>query len=158
MLFDNCMRRTQVQIQEDDVDIERVHQNMFLGVMIDDKMYCKSHRKYVHNKRFSTEGGLNKPLLLPTCWIHLVLFCCVRFSQVQNKIFFIQSSGFNFSCMFGSNTNTKPASCNETTAPPGGHEGHCAENTLRSKASIILIDLLTQPEAAHDVREHSGGF
>lgn len=44
------MRRTQVQIQEDDVDIERVHQNMFLGVMIDDKMYCKSHRKYVHNK------------------------------------------------------------------------------------------------------------
>ncbi len=36
MLFGNCKKCTQVQIQIDGVDIKRVNENKFLGVIIDE--------------------------------------------------------------------------------------------------------------------------
>lgn len=43
-------KRTQVQIQIDVTDIERVNENKLLGVIIDDKLSWKSHINHVHNK------------------------------------------------------------------------------------------------------------
>ncbi len=43
MLFGNSKKSTQVQIQIDGVDKERVNENKFLGVIIDDKGSWKSH-------------------------------------------------------------------------------------------------------------------
>lgn len=43
-------KRTQVQIQIDGTDIERVNENKLLGVIIDDKLSWKSHINHVHNK------------------------------------------------------------------------------------------------------------
>jgi len=50
MLFGNCKKSIQIWIQVDGVDIERVNENKFLGVIIDDKISWKSHTKHVYNK------------------------------------------------------------------------------------------------------------
>ena len=50
MLFGNCNENTQVQLQVDGVDVERVYENKFLGVTIDDKINWKSHIKHVQSK------------------------------------------------------------------------------------------------------------
>ncbi len=50
---------TQVQLQ-----IERVDENMFLEVIIDDKLSCKSHIKHLHNKLSRSVLVLNKTKLI----------------------------------------------------------------------------------------------
>ena len=50
MLFSNYERDTQVQLEVEGVDIERLHENKFLGVIIDDKINWKPHAKRVKNK------------------------------------------------------------------------------------------------------------
>ncbi len=61
MLFGNCKRSTHVQMQVDDgEDIERVDENKFLGVIIADKINCKSHRKHVQNKLSRSVSVLSK--------------------------------------------------------------------------------------------------
>jgi len=60
MLFGNCKKSIQIQIQVDGVDIERVNENKFLGVIINDKLCWKSHIKHVHNKLSRSISILNK--------------------------------------------------------------------------------------------------
>ena len=60
MLFSNHKIDNQVNIQLDGVEIERVSENKFLGVIIDDKISWKSHIKYIHNKLSRSVSVLNK--------------------------------------------------------------------------------------------------
>lgn len=60
ILFSNCNKNTQVQIQIDGVGIERVNENKFLGVIIDDKINWKSHIKHVHSKLSRSISVLSK--------------------------------------------------------------------------------------------------
>ena len=60
MIFSNYKLDNQVNIQVDGVEIERVSENKFLGVIIDDKINWKSHIKYIHNKLARSISVLNK--------------------------------------------------------------------------------------------------
>ncbi len=50
MLFGNCKTHNQLQLQIYGVNIERVNENKFLGVIIDDKICWKPHIKHVKSK------------------------------------------------------------------------------------------------------------
>lgn len=50
MFFGSCKRNTQVQTLIDGVEMERVHENTFLGLTIEDKNTWKSHTWHIHNK------------------------------------------------------------------------------------------------------------
>ena len=50
MLFGNCKIHNQIQVQIDGVNIERVNENKFLGVIIDDKICWKPHIKHIKSK------------------------------------------------------------------------------------------------------------
>ena len=60
MLLGNCKRNTQALIQGDRVDIVRVHENKYLGVIVDEKMTWKSHIKHVQNKPSLSISVLSK--------------------------------------------------------------------------------------------------
>ena len=50
MLFSNHKTNIQVKIQVEGVEIERVSENKFLGVIIDEKINWKQHIKYIQTK------------------------------------------------------------------------------------------------------------
>ncbi len=50
MLFGNYRINIQVQIQVDGMQIERVNENKFLGVIIDEKINWKPHIKHIQTK------------------------------------------------------------------------------------------------------------
>ncbi len=50
MLFGKCTVNTKVRIELDGVEIERVHENRFLGVTVDDRLNWKPHIKHVQSK------------------------------------------------------------------------------------------------------------
>ena len=60
MLFGYHKINTHALIQVDGVDIERVHENKFLGVILDEKITWKSHTKYIQNKLSRSISVLNK--------------------------------------------------------------------------------------------------
>lgn len=60
MLFGNHRVNMQVQIEIDGVEIERVHENRFLGVVMDDKLSWKSHIKHVQSKVSKSIAVINK--------------------------------------------------------------------------------------------------
>ena len=60
MLFGNCNKNTQVHLQIDGVNVERVYENKFLGVTIDDKINWKSHIKHVQSKLSRSISVLSK--------------------------------------------------------------------------------------------------
>ena len=60
MLFGNCRGNMTVQLEIDGVEIERVTQNKFLGITIDDKLSWKSHIKHVRTKISKSISILNK--------------------------------------------------------------------------------------------------
>ena len=60
MLFGNYNKNTQVQLQIDGVDVERVYEIKFLGVTIDDKINWKSHIKHVQSKLSRSISVLSK--------------------------------------------------------------------------------------------------
>lgn len=60
ILFGNSLRNAQVQIHVDGVEIERVLEHKFLGVIIDDKLNWKSHINHIHNKISRSVSILSK--------------------------------------------------------------------------------------------------
>lgn len=60
MLFGNCSKNIPAQIEVDGVDIERVHENRFLGVITDDKLNWKAHVKHIQNKLSRSISVLSK--------------------------------------------------------------------------------------------------
>ena len=60
MLFSNSKINTQITMQVDDVEIERVSENKFLGVIIDEKITWKQHIKYVQSKLSRSISVLGK--------------------------------------------------------------------------------------------------
>ncbi len=50
MLFGKCTVNTKVRIELDGLEIERVHENKFLGVTVDDRLSWKPHIKHVQFK------------------------------------------------------------------------------------------------------------
>jgi hypothetical protein len=60
MLFGNCNMNIQVNIQIDGVIIDRVHENKFLGVIIDDRISWKSHINHVQSKLSRSIAVINK--------------------------------------------------------------------------------------------------
>lgn len=60
MLFGNHRINEQVQIQIDGVQIERVHENKFLGVIIDEKISWKPHIIHIQTKLSRSISVLNK--------------------------------------------------------------------------------------------------
>ena len=60
MLFGNYKISTQALIQVDGVNIERVHENTFLGIILDEKITWKSHTKHIQNKLSRSISVLSK--------------------------------------------------------------------------------------------------
>lgn len=60
MLFGNCRMNTQLKINVEGVEIERVHEIKFLGVIIDDKISWKPHIKHVQSKVSRSIAVINK--------------------------------------------------------------------------------------------------
>ena len=63
MLFGNGKRDVQIKIEIDKVEIERVYEIKFLGVMIDDAISWKPHIKHVLNKLSKSIAVINKAKL-----------------------------------------------------------------------------------------------
>lgn len=60
MLFGNSSLNTNAKIQINGVDIERVSENKFLGVIIDEKLNWRAHVRYIHSKVSRSIAILNK--------------------------------------------------------------------------------------------------
>ena len=60
MLFGKCRLNTQVQLEIDGVAINRVHENKFLGVLIDDRLSWKQHITHVKYKISRSIAIINK--------------------------------------------------------------------------------------------------
>lgn len=60
MLFGNGRKMTQTKVQIDGVDIERVTETKFLGVIIDENLNWKPHIKHLQSKVSKTIAELNK--------------------------------------------------------------------------------------------------
>ena len=60
MIFSNLKIDSEVSIKVDGIEIERVFENKFLGVIIDDKINWKSHIKYIHSKLARSISVLSK--------------------------------------------------------------------------------------------------
>ena len=83
MLFGNCNKNTQVQLQIDGVDIERVYENKFLGVTIEDKINWKSHIKHAQSKLSRSISVLSKAKhILDHKSLH-ILYCSMILPYLQ---------------------------------------------------------------------------
>lgn len=60
MLFGTRGSLEQVHVKIDYVEIERVHENKFLGVIIDDKISWRAHIKHIQNKISRSIAIINK--------------------------------------------------------------------------------------------------
>ena len=60
MLFGNNRSEEQVQLIIYGVQIEKVHENKFLGIIIDDQISWKPHIKYIQTKLSRSISILNK--------------------------------------------------------------------------------------------------
>ena len=80
MLFSNHNKNTQVQIQVNGVDIDRVYENKFLGVIIDDKINWKSHIKHIQSKLSRSISVLSKakPQITPHSLLLPYLHYCAE--------------------------------------------------------------------------------
>ena len=50
MIFGNCKKSENIEVQIEGVNFERVYENKFLGVIIDDKICWKPHIKHIQTK------------------------------------------------------------------------------------------------------------
>ena len=50
MIFGNCKKSENIEVQIEGVNLERVYENKFLGVVIDDKICWKPHIKHIQTK------------------------------------------------------------------------------------------------------------
>ena len=60
MVFGNCHKDGQIQVQIEGVTLERVYDNKFLGVIIDDKICWKRHIKHLQNELSESISVLDK--------------------------------------------------------------------------------------------------
>lgn len=60
MIFSNAKTHSQIRLMVDGVEIERVYENKFLGVIIDEKINWKAHIKHVSTKLSKSIAVLNK--------------------------------------------------------------------------------------------------
>ena len=74
MIFGNRKINHQAQVQIEGVDIERVHEIKFLGVIINDKICWKSHIKYISTKISRSISVMAKALFRQQITPHSVLF------------------------------------------------------------------------------------
>lgn len=87
MLFVNCNMNIQVNIQIDGVIIDRVHENKFLGVIIDDRISWKSHINHVQSKLSISIAVLNKvKQVLDQKSLHMLYFSLVLPYLIYFKI------------------------------------------------------------------------
>lgn len=73
MLFGNSSLTTNVKLQINAVDIERVNENGFLGVIIDQRLNWRAHIRYIHSKVSISIAILNKATQVLD-WTLLLLF------------------------------------------------------------------------------------
>ena len=50
MIFGNCKKSENIEVKIEGVNLERVYENKFLGVIIDDKICWKPHIKHIQTK------------------------------------------------------------------------------------------------------------
>ena len=73
MLFGKCTWNTKVRIELDGVEIERVHENRFIGVIVDDRLSWKPHIKHVQSKALQSYTKQNNYwiiILFAHCTVH----------------------------------------------------------------------------------------
>ena len=75
MLFGNCRMNTEIHININGVEIERVYENKFLGIIIDDRFSWKSHITHVQSKLSRTIYVLNKVKLVLDQKSLCILYC-----------------------------------------------------------------------------------
>ncbi len=61
MLFGNCNRSEHIQVQIEGVNLERVYENKFLGVIIDDRICWKPHIRHIQTKLSRSISVLSCP-------------------------------------------------------------------------------------------------
>ncbi len=86
MLFGKCWANMRVQVQVDGFIIERVHENKFLGVTIDDKISWKSHIKHVQNKVSRSISVLYKAKHLLDYKSRHILYCALILPYLNNCV------------------------------------------------------------------------
>ena len=75
MLFGNCKRDTEACISIEGVNIERVFEIKFLGVIIDDKISWKPHIKYLQSKISRSISVINKAKMFLDFDSLYILYC-----------------------------------------------------------------------------------
>lgn len=75
MIFDNSKSRQSFQLKIENVEIERVYEMKFLGVIIDDKICLKSHIKYIQTKLSRSISILAKAKHILDCRSLYILYC-----------------------------------------------------------------------------------
>ena len=83
MLFGNCNKNTQVQLQVDSLDVERVCENKFLGVTINDQINWKSHIKHVQCKLSRSISVLSKAKHILDHKSLYILYCSLILPYLQ---------------------------------------------------------------------------
>lgn len=82
MLFGNCRKITKIKVQIDGLDIERVKENKFLGVTIDENLNWKPHIKYLKSKFSRTITEINNAKQVLNDTSHCVLFTSLTISKL----------------------------------------------------------------------------
>ena len=75
MLFGNCRKNTEIHININGVEIERVYENKFLGIIIDERFSWKSHITHVQSKLSRSIYVLNKVKLVLDQKSLRILYC-----------------------------------------------------------------------------------